>query len=129
MNQRQTLTLMELTVMLLIFALAAALCMNCFARLEMKSRETFCRDRSLVQLQNAAEVLRSSGGDFAAAAEVCGGTWDGSQWLLDFGEYRIQAQPEDTGVPHLGGADMAVVYQGNILVSIDVRWQEVAYET
>ena len=76
MNRRRTLTLIEITVMLLVFALAAALCMVSFARIENGVRENTCRDRAIVEMQNAGEVLRHCGGDFAAAADRHGGIWD-----------------------------------------------------
>lgn len=122
------LTLMELTVMLLIFALAAALCLWGFAGAERRGRETACRDQAMVELQNAAEVLRHCDGDFAAAAAQHGGTWDGSCWLLDFGDYQIRVQPEACRVPYLAGARLEAVYQGKTLISMPLRWQEVAHE-
>ena len=128
MNKRHTLTLMELAVMFLVFALAAALCMQCFTRVELKNRENICRDRAMIQLQNAAEVLRQQGGDFAAAAQQHGGTWDGSRWILEFEEYRIVVQPEDTRLPCLGGARLEAIYRGSVLIALDLRWQEGSYE-
>lgn len=128
MSKRQTLTLMELTVMLLIFALAAALCMGAFAWASNTARENHCRDRALVQLQNAAEVLKYCAGDFSQAAALQGGVWDGDRWVLDFGEFQIIVKPENTGIPNLGGARLEAVYRGNTLTVLPVRWQEVAYE-
>ena len=128
MNRRRTLTLIEITVMLLVFALAAALCMVSFARIENGVRENTCRDRAIVEMQNAGEVLRHCGGDFAAAADRHGGIWDGQRWLLDFGEYQICVKPESTGVPLLGGARLEAIYRGEILFAMDLRWQEVAHE-
>lgn len=125
MSRRQTLTLIELTVMLLIFALAAALCMYAFARTETQSRETACRDQAMIRLQSTAEVLRSCRGDYSAAAAGHGGTWDGTLWTLDCGDYQIRVQPEDPRQPYLGGARLEAVYQGIILISMNVRWQEV----
>lgn len=129
MSRRRTLTLIEITVMLLIFVLAAALCMHCFAKIELVARENTCRDRAITEMQNAAEVLRHCGGDFAAAADSHGGIWDGTQWMLDFGDYRIFARPEKTGIAYLGGARLEAVYGGEILFAMDLRWQEVAHET
>lgn len=128
MNRRRTLTLIEIAVMLLIFALAAALCMDCFAGTERKARESICRDRAIMEVQNAAEVLRHCGGNFEAAADRHGGTWDGKRWTLDFGEYQILVQPENTQIPYLGGARLEAVYGKQVLFAMDLRWQEVAYE-
>ena len=128
MNKRQNLTLIEMAAMLLVFALAAALCMCCFAKTELKSRETICCDRAMIQLQNAAEVLKHCNGDYAAAAQQHGGSWDGNQWRMDYGQYQIHAYPESIRSPYLEGARMEVIYQGYVLFAVDLRWQEVANE-
>ncbi len=128
MNRRQTLTLIEITVMLLVLALAAALCMVCFVRIENCVRENVCRDRAITEMQNAGEELRYCGGDFAAAAHRHGGIWDGQRWVLDFGEYQICVKPQSTGIPTLGGARLEAIYGGEIFFAMDLRWQEVAHE-
>ena len=128
MNRRRTLTLIEITVMLLVFVLAATLCMVSFLQIENCVRENVCRDRALTEMQNAGEELRHCGGDFAAAADRHGGIWDGQRWVLDFGAYQIYVKPQHTGIPALGGARLEAIYGEEILFTMDLRWQEVAHE-
>ena len=59
MKSKATLVLMEQLVMLLVFALAAALCLNVFARADEISKQTARRDEAVLIAQNAAEILKS----------------------------------------------------------------------
>ena len=77
MKSRAPLALMEQMVMLLVFALAAALCLQAFVRSDNISRQSEARDRAAMLVQSAAEAIQSYGGDacdaFAGAAELLGG--------------------------------------------------------
>ena len=73
MRSKAPLVLMEQLVMVLVFALAAALCVQVFVLSDQTSRSYEARDRAVVAAQNAAEQLKGCGGDYAAAAERCGG--------------------------------------------------------
>ena len=73
MKSRASLSLIEQTMMLLIFALAAALCLRGFVLADTRSRTYADRDQALLCAQNAAQTLKACGGDYAAAAELCGG--------------------------------------------------------
>lgn len=125
MNKRHTLGLIEMAVMLVVFALAAALCLRLFAWADRRTGEIARNDAALVQMQNAAETLRHCGGDFAAAAEQYGGSWDGSRWIICRDDYQIILRPEATGVPCLGGAAVEAVCGGECFLSLTLRWQEV----
>ena len=59
MKSKATLFLMEQLVMLLVFALAAALCLGIFVRADRISAETKERDEAVILACNAAEMLKS----------------------------------------------------------------------
>lgn len=137
MKNRASLVLIELSAMLLVFALAAALCLRVFAWADTRSVQNAQQDRGLLQLQNAAEVLKHCGGDHAAAAALYGGTWDGTQWVICYDEawvqtgeaavYRLQAVPRTCDTPYLGASELALcLVDGTTLAALTVCWQEVA---
>ncbi len=118
MRSKAPLVMMEQMVMLLVFALAAALCL---------------------QAQTVAETLRSCGGDFAQAAELLGAEqYDEDSLMLDFapdwtpaGEtmrYTLGATRQESDVDGLGRAQVWVRDEsgdGAELFRLDVAWQEV----
>ncbi len=85
MKNKGILTLIELTVMLAVFALAAALCLQAFAQTDRISRQAEATDRAVSLAQNAAELLQNAHGDIIALTAYYGGitTEDGWQLSLD----------------------------------------------
>lgn len=73
MRSKAPLTMMEQMVMVLIFALAAALCLQAFVKSDRLSRQMEARDRAVILCQNAAEVLRGTGGDVGEALRTAAG--------------------------------------------------------
>ena len=61
MRSKAPLTLMEQVLMILVFALAAALCVQVFVFSGQSSRRNEARDRAVLEAQNAAETLKSVG--------------------------------------------------------------------
>lgn len=136
MNNKSTLMLLELVIMLLVFLLAAALCLQAFAWADTRSAEGNREDMALLQAQNAAEALKAADGDFAAAADLLGGQWDGETWILGFdknwetteqdGIFILKAQPAETNTDYLGSAQLRVLdQQGKTLAQLQICWQEV----
>ena len=145
MKSKAPLALIELAVMLVVFALAAVLCMQAFVRADSESKEIAARDQALVQAQTAAEVLKSRGGDMAhaqiAAAELLGGRVEQGMWYILYDEnwmvvedwsdaaYSLHAQGVPTEVTGLWKAEIWVDTCGDgevILCSLPVAWQGVA---
>ena len=135
MKRKASLTLMEQAIMLLVFALAAALCLRAFFWADTRSLESAYRDRALIELQSAAEVLKQHGGDFTAAAQAHGGNVENGCWILTFDEswnladsgdaFRLCATPEPCNTDYLGGASMELTGQdGRSLAALTVYWQE-----
>ena len=61
MRSKAPLMLMEQMVMLLVFALAAALCLQAFVKADAISRESEARDHAVLLCQSVAEQIKESG--------------------------------------------------------------------
>lgn len=114
MKNKTSLLLMEQLVMVLVFALAAALCLTVFVKADQISRETIRRDEAVLLAQNAAQVLKATSGDkeraIATAAES---------------GYRMEIERIDTQ-SLLGQAEIRVWQEDELVFSLCVGWQEVA---
>ncbi len=137
MKHKAPLALMELLIMLLVFALAAGLCLQAFSTAKQVSLENTRRDCAVLQAQNAAELLKYYHGDFSAAAEHYGGSYDGSGWSIYYDEnwqmvpeqnsYLLLVEPQESGTASLGQAALTVHDRdGQLLFSLSFAWQEVA---
>lgn len=113
MRSRASLALMEQLIMILVFALAAAICLQAFVKAEAISLETQRRDEAMVLAQNVAEVLRGTGGNFAQAENLAQDA------------YHVEIEKKDTGIPEFGKAEIFVYYEERLLISLEVGWQEV----
>lgn len=147
MRSKAPLTLMEQVMMVLVFALAAALCIQVFVFSGQTSRRNEARDRAVLEVQNAAETLKAVGevgGDMgyvleAAAQQMGGEVSQGLLWL-DYdqnwqpvygedaarnGVYRLTAQ----GIPaEVDGLYKAIVMVDadkgeDVLFQLEVVWQ------
>ena len=136
MRSKAPLALMEQLVMVLVFALAAALCVQVFVLSDQTSRRNEARDRAVLEAQNAAEELKSVHGDFDRLTDLYGGTWNGQLWVRSYDKnrkqnngtaYNLLVVPADSGEALLGIAEVMVyTAEGDLLVSLPVAWQEVA---
>lgn len=137
MKRNASLALIEQVIMLLILIVAAALCLRAFAWSDQQSLHYTDRDRAMVELQSAAEILKTHSGDFSAAAASYGGRATQTQWVLDFdenwnitatsGTYRICAIAIACDVDYLGSATLTVQpVVGDIFAELTISWQEVA---
>ena len=125
MRSKTPLALMEQVVMVLVFALAAALCLRIFAFSDEASRRAHEKDRAVLLAQNAAETLKAYGGVREAQ----------TLWYDDLGApcseetaaYEVHVQPLKNGVPGLGEAEVCVCPVGEEapLFALTVAWQEV----
>lgn len=127
MRSKAPLALIELSVMLLVLCVAAALCLHAFLWAQETALENTRRDTAMAHIQSAAEVLKHCGGDFEAASKQHGGSWDGAAWVIREDGYTVRAVPEDTDSKYLGKAALEVMWEEEILTSLQVCWQEVPY--
>ena len=111
MKHKASLQLMELLVMILVFAAAAALCLRLFAKAEEISAETDRRDRAVVLARNGAELLKATGDPEAAEA-------------LGRDGYQVMVAPEPAGRPGLACARIDVFFEEDLLFSLKTGWQE-----
>ena len=136
MKHKAPLALIELLIMLLVFALAAALCLQAFSAAEQISAENRMRDSAVSQAQNAAELLKYYDGDLSAAAEHMGGSSDDSRWIISYdanwnivtenGVYQLSATLSGSASPLLDKAEILVRDRENrVLFSLTAAWQEV----
>lgn len=113
MKHKASLLLMEQLVMILVFALAAALCLQVFVKAEEISAETARRDQAVVLARNAAELLKATQGEVQAAEKLSG---DG---------YRVTVHPKQSRQPGLARAEIDVFFEETPLFSLETGWQEV----
>ncbi len=138
MKSKAPLTLMEQIVMLLVFALAAALCLQMFVLTGQMSRRLEKQDRAVTLVQNAAETVKICGGDAEEYAKRLGGEGQDGMVVIGYDAdwnpasaddaiYRITV--EQTSADLLGTAEIvAAEAEGDEIFSVTASWQEVAHE-
>ena len=136
MRSRSPLILMEQLLMVLVFALAAAVCLRAFALADRLSRQYTALDQAVIAAESTAEVLKGCRGDYQEAAARLRGVWDGStlgvqydeNWQRTSGQaaYVVLALPADSGEAGLGIAQVLVyTAEGELLCGLTPVWQEV----
>lgn len=137
MKSHAPLALMEQLVMVLVFALAAALCVQTFALSSHISRTGAARDRAVIEAQNAAELCKAEGFDAARLESQLSGrteqgvvytyydeNWETIGYLAEYA-YCLQVQ-NVPAQPGLGKAEVRVsAVDGEVLSELSVAWQEV----
>ena len=114
MKSKASLLLMEQLVAVLVFALAAVLCLRLFAGAERISTETARRDQAVAVAQNAAELLK------AGMAPEEADSRDGQAG------YELQITEADSGISGLRCMNIDVLYENTPLFSLTVGVQEVS---
>lgn len=142
MRSKAPLLLMEQMVMLLVFALAAALCLQAFVKSDSISLDSGNRDRAATLCQSAAEAVRHCGGDMLGAAELLEAPYsydgEGSPLEIHYNEgwtacdsqeyaFCLRVNPVDSGVAGLGKAAVEVTgaESQEVIFTLQVAWQEV----
>lgn len=150
MRSKAPLAMMEQIVMLAVFALAAALCLQAFVKSDQMSKDSQARDRAMTVCQSAAEAVRHSGGDLEKAAELLGVSYEyafdsydqslalgyDKDWnFFSEGPYLgkdvtglVTIRPIDSGVDGLGKARIEAITGGDgtteSIFALEVCWQE-----
>lgn len=139
MKNKAPLSLMEQLIMLLVFALSAALCLQVFVLSDKMSLRFDARDNGVMAVQNAAETMKFHQGNLEQCSQAYGGAVADDRWQIDYDEdwnrvshaeaaYQVFAVPFETEEPLLGGAEVfAQSTDGEYLFGIDVFWQEAAH--
>ena len=110
MNSKSALSLIEEIIMVLVFAIATAVCLRIFVYSSDLSEKNDVLSHAVIEAGNAAEILKSSDGDIEKALE------------LSDGDIRIE--PVDSGSEYLGKAKITVLNEGEEVYSLSVSWQE-----
>lgn len=122
MKHRTPLVLIELTVMLLVFSLAAALCLQGFAWADAQSLEESQKDQAMQQLQNAAEQLKS--GEDLTETVFYDENW---QEVQENPAFIMRLTPVERDVPYLSTVRLEMTKaDGSFLAELTVSWQEVS---
>ena len=139
MKSKAPLVLMEQTVMVLVFALAAAVCVRAFVLSDGISKTNAAQDAAVLRAESAAEIYKNCRGDSAAAAKRYVGSVKDGVWTIYWDQnwkqtsaaknaaYRVKIQPENSGTARLGNAQVTAVSlraQGKTLLSFSLAWQE-----
>lgn len=129
MKNRTSLFLMELLVMVLVFAIAGAVCLQGLVRADTMSRDIQLRDRAAIFCQNGAQTLKVCR-SLPAAAEELGASLQENRWIAfretEEGLLRLEIAPRTAPVPGMGQAEVTV-FSGEgeeVLFSLTVGWQE-----
>lgn len=140
MRSKAPLVLIEQMVMLLVFALAAALCLQAFVLSDQRSHQSEARDFAASAAQSAAETIRSCGGSadeaLTEAADLLNGSVENGVLVVEYDEnwqpaadgfYRLTAADAPSGQPGLAAAEVSVREKdaSEPLFTITVAWQEV----
>ena len=112
MKNKTSLVLMEQLVLILVFSLAAALCLQTFSQARNISLETIRLDRAVILAQNGAQLLKATDGD-AEKAES-----------LSTDDYRVIVRDLPETTPGLGRAEIQVFFEETLLFSLETGWQE-----
>lgn len=140
MNNKAPLTLMEQLTMILVFALAAAICLRMFALANTISSNVAEQEQAVLRVQNTAEALKMFQGDFDMLAESWGGRRTEEGWIIDCDKnweetveerpfYTVEAVKLDDEVPLLGSASVTANNRnGKQLFQIVVSWQVASNE-
>ena len=123
--------------MIAIFAVSAALCLQGFALASKLSARQNAKDKAVIIVQNAAEMLKASHGDIDKLTTVYHSTTvDGAftaYFDADFNntqnsssaEYTLTISPLNSESQFLGIAHVYVSDHDGILFEVNVAWQEV----
>ncbi len=141
MKSKAPLALMEQIVMVLVFALAAALCIQTFALSDKISRASAEQDQALVLAQSAAEICKNSRFDPEELVSRLGGQVSQGLFYVDYGadwtklmassaySYRLCVQGVASDTPGLKQAEVWVEAKNGMpdqpLARLTVAWQEV----
>ena len=90
MRSKAPLVMIEMLVMILVFALAAALCVRAFVWSSSETQANYERDKAVIFAENAAQVLKACAGDYEEAAYILGCDADGNSLIHNIFVWRFR---------------------------------------
>ncbi len=136
MTKKSVLQLMELLIMVLVFALSACICVRCFVYADQLSRQQEQKTQAMLVAQNAAELLKAESGDLEKAVAQMGGSYQGDCWQLPMNgswdavneekpaEFLLLVTKLTTDELPVGKARVQVLRDDTVLVELQIAWQE-----
>lgn len=140
-KSKSHLALMEQAIMILVFAFAAAICVQAFQKADATSKELAARDRAVNYGQTVAETVKSVHGDLESAAGILGGIaeedkllfWYDNEWnrvSKEDATYELCLMVTETSA-YLEKSQLIVteLKKSKVLFALPVNWQkEVPHE-
>lgn len=140
-KSKSHLALMEQAIMILVFAFAAAICVQAFQKADATSKELAARDRAVNYSQTVAETVKSVHGDLESAAGILGGIakedkllfWYDNEWnrvSKEGAAYELCLMVTETSA-YLEKSQLIVteLKKSKVLFALPVNWQkEVPHE-
>lgn len=134
-RSKAPLALMGQLLVVLFFAISAAICLQTFAKSELISESSEKRDHASRACQNVAEALISTRGDFSETASIIGGNasegvltvfYDKDWNVAADGIYQLKAVRDESQEEGLGRGKITVTYaEGKeTFFSLECAWQE-----
>ena len=114
MTSKTTLSLIEQVIMVLIFSIATAICLNIFVYSNNLSKSNELKDEAVSAAVNAAEILKNTHGDISKA-----------EASSNSDNFSLTVKPVDSGSKFLGKAKIYVLNDGDTIYTLEVSWQEV----
>lgn len=134
MKNKTSLLLIEQALLLLVFALASAICLQAFVWADVQSKENADRDRAMIEVQNAVEIAKAVRGDWMRAAAIYGGVGNEEGWSIGYdGDWNQDSEKQlfvlrvagiESGHPFLGTASVQLWDGETILLETQAAWQE-----
>lgn len=125
MKNKASLVLIEQLIMTLVFALAAAVCLQIFVKADSISRQTERLGQAQVLAQNGAEAIKAADGDLAQAAKRLGASLDEQTLTAETDDLVLTVSVIPSSVAGLGQAQITVSYEDVPLLELVTGWQEV----
>lgn len=125
MKNRTSLLLMEQLVMVLVFAIAAAVCLRLFGAAWQINRQTELRSEAAIMAQSGAEVIKGCRGDLEQAGMFLDGETNGGVLTVSDGELKMLITCLPDSISGLGQGEIRVMQEQEELFFLAVSWQEV----
>lgn len=137
MRNKAFLSLIEQMCIILFFAVAAAICLQGFAKANQLSLAQQEKDRAVIAVQSVAEVLKDARGDLETTANILQGHFDGTTVMVSCdAQWKPTSQRSDPAfvlriiplsndTPLLGSANIQALRGEDVIFQLSVCWQEV----
>ncbi len=129
-RSKAPLALMEQIIMILVFALASAVCMQAFVYSNELSKDGAKKEQASTYVQEAAELCKVYQGDFTALEEKLGGALENGTLVVSYAEENMKVVLEKQPVSGENNLFMekAKVYakeeDDEVIFSVEIAWQK-----